>query len=152
MNVKKSFLFLLIAIVIVTVFQFLPRRVDAPHNATAQIGTATFSLIVVDTPETRELGLGGRNELKENEAMLFIFDFPAKHEFWMKGMRFPIDILWLDRDFQIVHIAPQISPDTYPKTSFSPEKEALYVLETVSGFSSKNGLKVGDKIEINLKK
>jgi hypothetical protein len=52
-----------------------------------------------DVPITNELiakGLAVKNQLKENEAMLFIFEESAKHSFWMKDMKFPIDIIWLD--------------------------------------------------------
>ncbi len=140
------------AIAIVAAFQFIPRPVDVPHISTAKIGDTILSLTLADSPEERERGLGGRDGLQDDEAMLFIFGFPARHEFWMKNMKFPIDILWLDEHFTIVYIAPHISPDTYPKTTFSPETDALYVLETNAGFSAKNDLKVGDAIEINLKK
>ena len=49
-------------------------------------------------------GLAVKNQLKENEAMLFVFEKPGKHSFWMKDMKFPIDIIWLDSTGKIVHI------------------------------------------------
>ena len=60
-----------------------------------------------EIPTTQELmgkGLAVKNELKENESMLFVFDKPEKHSFWMKDMKFPIDIIWLDSNGKVVHI------------------------------------------------
>jgi uncharacterized membrane protein (UPF0127 family) len=41
----------------------------------------------VDVPLTGELisqGLAVKHQLIENEAMLFVFEKPGKHSFWMK--------------------------------------------------------------------
>ena len=65
-----------------------------------------------DVPVSNELmakGLAVKNQLKENEAMLFVFDDPAEHSFWMKDMKFPIDIIWLDSDGKVVHIEKNLS-------------------------------------------
>ena len=45
-----------------------------------------------------------RNKLKEDEGMLFVFDHSDKYSFWMKDMNFPIDIIWIGEDLQIVFI------------------------------------------------
>jgi Uncharacterized ACR, COG1430 len=50
------------------------------------------------TSEQREKGLSVKDKLKENEAMLFVFEESAKHSFWMKDMKFPIDIIWFVLD------------------------------------------------------
>ena len=59
---------------------------------------------VAITSELISKGLAVKNQLKENEAMLFIFEESAKHSFWMKDMKFPIDIIWLDSASKVVHI------------------------------------------------
>jgi uncharacterized membrane protein (UPF0127 family) len=41
-------------------------------------------------------GLAVKNELRDNESMLFVYEEPSKQSFWMKDMRFPIDIIWID--------------------------------------------------------
>lgn len=94
----------------------------------------------------KQKGLSVKEILPEDEGMLFLFDQPRKYAFWMKDMKFDIDILWLDKDGQIVYIAKNVTPESYPKT-FIPSVDASYVLEVVSGFSTKNNLKVGDKVE-----
>lgn len=108
-----------------------------------------ISLIIADTDAERIKGLGGIKSLPENTAMLFVFDSPAKHDIWMKGMQFPIDILWIDGEKKILHIEENISPDTYPKT-FSGSDKSLYVLEANAGFSAENNLQVGDILDFVL--
>ncbi|MGE0243872.1 MAG: DUF192 domain-containing protein, partial [Nitrososphaeraceae archaeon] len=55
-------------------------------------------------------GLAIKNSLKENEGMLFFLGEPRKASFWMKDMKFPIDIIWLDESFSIVHIEQELQP------------------------------------------
>jgi uncharacterized membrane protein (UPF0127 family) len=117
-----------------------------------KINGKIVSLIVADTIEERELGLGGRVSLGENEAMIFVFDIPAQYEFWMKDMKFPIDIIWLDEKFKVVHIESNVTPETYPDEVFVPEENSLYVIETAALFAEKNNLKIGDTVEVSLKK
>jgi uncharacterized membrane protein (UPF0127 family) len=70
----------------------------------------------------------------------------------MKDMKFNIDIVWLDESFTITQIESNVSPDTYPTTTFIPEKDSLYVLEFNAHFVEENGLKVGDILKLDLKK
>src|SRR3989344_4795926 len=87
-----------------------------------------------------------RQDLAENEGMLFIFAESRQHPFWMKDMKFPIDIIWLNENMSIVYIKKDARPESYPKI-YSPDKDSKYVLEVVSGFAEKHALKIGDKIE-----
>jgi uncharacterized membrane protein (UPF0127 family) len=64
----------------------------------------------------------------------------------MKDMNFPIDIIWISEDLNIVYIKKDARPELFPE-SYRPETKAKYVLEVVSGFSEKNNLKVGDRVE-----
>jgi uncharacterized membrane protein (UPF0127 family) len=48
--------------------------------------------------------------MNENEGMLFYLEEPRKGSFWMKNMHFPIDIIWLDENFSIVHIEEELQP------------------------------------------
>lgn len=91
-------------------------------------------------------GLGGRSELLENSGMLFIFTKPGKYNFWMKDMKFAIDMIWIGEDMKVVFIKKNAKPETYP-TTFGSETNAKYVLEVASGFSDKNNLRVGDRVE-----
>lgn len=102
-----------------------------------------FTIIEANTPGSREKGLSGMDRLADNSIMLFTFDKPNKYGFWMKDMKFPIDIIWLDKDYKIVHIEEKVSPNSYPKI-FYPERESLYVVEMNAGLAQKNAIKLDD--------
>ena len=97
-------------------------------------------------------GLSIKNSLNENEGMLFFLGEPRKASFWMKNMKFPIDIIWLDETFSIVHIEQELQPceSVFYCKSYKPNSEALYVLETIDGFSKKHNLQIGDNIDFQL--
>lgn len=100
---------------------------------------------ISSTSNERTIGLSKYESLREDQAMLFIFDEIGFYSFWMRDMNFPIDIIWLNENKEIVSIKENADPAEYPQ-SYYPEGEALYVLETVAGFSQKNNLKKGQKI------
>ena len=101
-----------------------------------------ISLLIANTDELRQKGLGSVDYLPQNTAMLFIFNEMENHGIWMKDMKFSLDIIWLDDKKKIIHIEENISPNTYP-TLFGPERNSLYIIEANAGFSRKNAFKVG---------
>lgn len=116
------------------------------YKSRVVFGGKDFAVDVADTSFTLKKGLSGREKLSSSEGMFFIFGTPEKYGFWMKEMNFPIDIIWMDKDFYITHIEKNVEPSTYP-TVFYPEKESLYVLEVASGQSDILGVKLGDRVE-----
>jgi uncharacterized membrane protein (UPF0127 family) len=91
----------------------------------------------------QEKGLSVFNKIKSNEAMLFVFDNPQRYSFWMKDMKFSIDILWLDQNKKIVDIKKDVSVYSYP-SKFTPISDSLYVLEFNTGIADKLNIKIGD--------
>jgi uncharacterized membrane protein (UPF0127 family) len=88
-----------------------------------------ISVEVVDTPELRRQGLSGLGSLADDRGMLFTFDEAStKNCFWMKDMKFSIDMVWMNEDREVVTVTPNVTPETYPET-FCPEKSAKYGLE-----------------------
>jgi uncharacterized membrane protein (UPF0127 family) len=100
---------------------------------------------VVDTPELRARGLSGRASLAPDEGMLFLFEAPAIQSFWMKDMRFPIDIVWI-RDQKIVGITPAVPVPRSPRElpQFRSPVPCDVVLEVRAGAARRWGLKLGD--------
>jgi len=89
--------------------------------------------------------------------MLFVFQQPGRYGFWMIGMKFPIDIIWLDSNGTVTHIEHSLAPcPPNPLNLFcptySPERDSLYVLETVAGFSNKHNVNPGTHISLELVK
>ena len=82
--------------------------------------------------------------------MLFSYDKPQEIGIWMKDMKFDLDMVWLDKDFKVVHIENALARSynakdpSNSKIFTSGEKMAKYVLEINMGLAKKMGLKVGD--------
>lgn len=98
---------------------------------------------IADTYETRAKGLSNTDPLLENEGMLFVFATPGYYGFWMKDMKYPLDIIWLDKNYKVVSLQKDISPESYP-TIFKPQVLASYVLEVPAGFVELYGIQNGD--------
>ena len=103
--------------------------------------------------EQQQLGLSGRKGLGDNQGMLFVIDptgstYASIERFWMKDMLFSLDMIWIGNDHNVIYIKKNATPESYPNT-FGPDSGMIsdYVLEINAGFSDKNNLKVGDKIE-----
>jgi uncharacterized protein len=86
--------------------------------------------------------------------MLFVFDTAREHSFWMKNMKFPIDIIWLNSDKTVVHIEHNLQPCSFDTfcTTYKPDNNnnSLYVLETVAGFAEKHDIIEGTIVEFQL--
>ncbi|MBI5133973.1 MAG: DUF192 domain-containing protein [Candidatus Taylorbacteria bacterium] len=112
------------------------------------IGQSRFDAFVSDTDELRSKGLSVFSGLGENQAMLFSFERPGEWGFWMKDMRFPIDIVWVGEDMRIVSFEERVSPSTYP-TTFFPKAPAVYVIELSAGTVGRIGAREGDAVSIS---
>ena len=107
---------------------------------------------IVTTVEEQRKGLGGRTDLSMQQGMLFPYDTVEEKIFWMKGMRIPIDIIWIRRG-KIVHIQKNVPP---PPSLMVPDRQlARYgtgifadaVLEVAAGFCELFGVKPGHLVQ-----
>ncbi len=106
---------------------------------------------VVSEPKELQRGLQGRENLTYNQGMLFVFKTDDFQRFWMKDMKFAIDMIWIDNQRRIVTIAPSRPPcKEDPCEVYSSSKQARYVLEVASGYSRKHHLKEGDVVRIRI--
>jgi len=104
---------------------------------------------VVDTEATRERGLMFRKGLAPDAGMIFVFDAVAFYPFWMKNTLIPLDMLWLDAGARVVSIARSVPPcKADPCPSYSPDADALYVVELAAGFARQHNVKVGDVLKL----
>ena len=132
---------LALAVVILTVFH--------PQSALARekvcLGRACYVVDMALTPAQRQEGLMFRKSLDKGQGMFFIFDEEDIYPFWMKNMSFAIDILWLDKNKRVVHIAPDVPPcRAVPCAVYTPSAKARYVLEIPAGDALDYGIKPGD--------
>ncbi|HAH19405.1 MAG: hypothetical protein A2Y00_09785 [Omnitrophica WOR_2 bacterium GWF2_43_52] len=101
---------------------------------------------IADIDALRQRGLMYREGLPESKGMLFVFEKEARYSFWMKNMRFPLDIIWIDKDKRIVDIKTDVPTCNQTCESLTPGDKALYVLEVNAGFAKKNEIKIGDRV------
>jgi len=117
-------------------------------NAEAEINGKKVELIIAKTDEDRITGLSGRENLSNNQGMLFIFEEKGKYPFWMKEMKFPIDIIYINDD-TVVHIVKNAAPPenlgTIPERYIPPEP-VNYVLELNAGKVEELNIEKGSKI------
>lgn len=109
------------------------------------IKNSELQVELADNQDKRKKGLGDREKLDSNSGMLFTFPKPGFYNFWMKGMKFPIDIIWLN-DGKVVDIDQDVSPGS--ESIFTPQSEVDSVLEVNAGFVSQNGIMIGDNLTI----
>jgi len=91
---------------------------------------------IAQTIFEKSRGLSGRDGIGDDEGMLFIFDKPDIHSFWMKGMKFSIDILWI-KDNKVIgfeeNVDPQIDVPPRDLKIYSPPEPIDKVLELKAG-------------------
>ncbi|MBI2031388.1 MAG: DUF192 domain-containing protein [Candidatus Levybacteria bacterium] len=149
---KKILIILAVLFVLVlglVIFQAIFKN-NPPFQKTPTviIGNQKFKLYVVKEPKDQQIGLSKYENIPQDYGMLFIFDKADYHSFWMKKMKFPIDIIYIRND-QIVTILKNISP---PKTEFEsipiykPTVPADRVLEINAGLAEKYNFKEKDSV------
>ena len=121
----------------------------APAYRTVTIGTAHIAAVVAETPQALTQGLGGTTSLPDGHGMLFVMPNPGLWGFWMKDMRYSLDIVWLDASKKVVYIVADVAPDTYPKV-FTPAAPASYVVELPAGYAARHDVQVGRAASFNL--
>ncbi len=111
-----------------------------------KINGQILKLDLAISSEEQAEGLSGRKVLADDAGMLFVFKESSLNFFWMKDMNFPIDIIWLDKNFRIIYFERNVLPSSFPKI-FGPKQNSKYVLEVNTGFSEKNNLKEGNLVQ-----
>lgn len=103
---------------------------------------------VADNDRTRARGLMFKDRIQDAQGMLFVFPQDGVFSFWMKNMRFSLDILWIDAAWRIVDFHADIPPCTsMPCQSYSPSGPVRYVLEVNAGFIQRHDIRKGQSIK-----
>ncbi len=136
-----------------TAAQSVPWREDLQpvrEQKAIMVGDDVLTVELSVTVAQKTLGLGYRNGLEDGTGMVFPVEPAAPQSFWMKGMRFCIDIVWIDGD-EIIGAAESVCPDpdgiedadrpTYP--SGAP---VTHVLEVPAGWLAERGYGPGTSV------
>jgi uncharacterized membrane protein (UPF0127 family) len=103
---------------------------------------------VAESDAQKSEGLMFRDYLPPQEGMLFIFPTEDKYSFWMKNMKFSLDMIWIDRNKKIVDIKTDVPPCLDICENYTPGFKAMYVLEVNAGFVKKHKISLGDPVAL----
>jgi uncharacterized protein len=134
------------------------QRNGAPAPATTTTAAAAASEARIILPDksavvvevasdeaTREQGLMYRDHLADDRGMIFLFPQAGEYPFWMKNTLIPLDMIWIDADHRIVHIAHDVPPcKADPCPNYPPNAKASSVLELAAGVAAKHHLANGN--------
>lgn len=146
---------IILSIILVIHMVFYPYK-KYPKEIEINIGSKKITAEVAISPYKQMVGLMFRKSLDINSGMLFIFNKEAKHSFWMANTYIPLDIIWLDKNKEIVYInedTPSCKKSGFFKSSctlYTPTKKAIYVLEVNAGLVKENNITIGDKISFDI--
>jgi len=112
------------------------------------VGDREIQAEIADNVVERAQGLSGRESMCETCGMLFVFPQAQVQNFWMRDMRFPLDIIFIrdDRITEIFADVPVPSNGEIPRVE--SRESADQVLELNAGVSGKLGIRVGDEIDL----
>ncbi len=137
-------IFFLITIALISGLILL-RRCNEKQNQVCFNGNC-FLVELALTSKEQKRGLMFRENLAPNKGMLFIFSGEEKYPFWMKNTLIPLDIIWLNKNKEIVFISKNTQPCLSDACSIiEPAQKARYVLELNGGTASRIRLNLGDK-------
>jgi uncharacterized membrane protein (UPF0127 family) len=108
-----------------------------------RLNGVSYHVSVMRTEAELEQGLSGTDSLGADQAMVFVFPRGDKWGMWMKDMKYPIDMVWLNNNKQVVYTVKNAQPASYPN-AFKPSTISRYVIELPSGTIDQTGIKIGD--------
>ncbi len=121
-------------------------------NPTIQIGNVTFKAELASTVTQQNTGLSGRESLPSESGMLFMAESNSTFSFWMLGMNFPLDFVWISKQCLVVDITHQVSipePRNISPPIHTSRLPAAYNFEINSGEATQLGLMIGDSVKFS---
>ena len=94
---------------------------------------------IARTPLTRMKGLLGRRDLPSGEGLLIRPTSDIQTAF----MRFPIDVVFLDRDLRVISVRSNVRP-----WRAAVQRGARAALELAAGEAERRGLAAGDELRV----
>jgi uncharacterized protein len=121
------------------------------QTAEIEVGGVALTVELAYQPADRALGLGYREGLAAGTGMLFLFEGPEPQSFWMRGMQFCIDIIWIENGV-IQGAAESVCPEPpgiadSDLASYDSPVPVTYVLEVPAGWLDAYGLDAGTPVE-----
>lgn len=105
---------------------------------------AHLDIEIAESEYETQTGLMYRKGMENQQGMFFIFADESRKSFYMKNTEFPLDIIYINKDFEVVNIHKNTVP--FSKTTLPSGAPAQYVLEVNAGLSDQWKLAPGDKV------
>jgi len=130
----------LLVVIAVVVFVILPNMLQP--TTSLRLGDGVFRARIAANETARAKGLSGVTSLNLDQALLMAFPSEGKWQIWMKDMKVPIDIVWLDKDKNVIYIVKNAQPDDETTARvFEPKTLAKYVVELPAGSVDSRAIK-----------
>ena len=133
------------AVAVVAVLSAYRSLAGRPKIVSLTVPAANLRLALADTADTRAVGLSNRDTMPY-DGLLLQWDVPGRHPIWMSGMRFPLDLVWVDGAGEVVAVLADVPPCTpAPCPLYEPagSEKSTAVLELPAGRAATYGLTVG---------
>jgi uncharacterized membrane protein (UPF0127 family) len=149
-KIVKTILLVIVAVVVGLASWALsaPESPRMRHDREVTINGKDLQLEIANTPASIVQGLSGRKVMAADEGMLFIMPNVEYQAFWMKDMKFAIDIVFL-REGEVVDLVTLQRPSLASIPSHQSKTEADMVLELNAGMVKEYKLEIGTKTDLN---
>ena len=104
-----------------------------------EIGDKEYNVRIAVTDKEQSDGLKNIDKLFDNEGMLFVFDKEDQVSMWMEDTTIPLDVIFIDEDYNVVKVQQGVPKSKELITSDNTK----YVLEVNAG----SGIKIGDELD-----
>lgn len=138
--------FTLILIAIIVAFAMA----NFKPTTSVRVGSGMYHVWLADNEVKRSEGLSGVEKLKINGGLLMDFQGNGFWGIWMKDMKIPLDIIWLDANKKVVHIEADVSPNLGTSKVLTPKSLSRYVLELPAGSAKKAGIRLNEVADFKL--
>ncbi len=113
-----------------------------------QLGDRSITVEVADDPEERVQGLSDREGMAADSGLLFVWEEEGPYQLWMKGMRFPLDFVWLDASQTVIEVHENVQPQPGAADAelkrYAPDGPSRFVIELNAGAAARLGIDAGD--------
>lgn len=142
---------LVVAVLVVGIVAYSLLGVSGHERATVTVADANGTVLgvvnatVADSAAERYRGLSGTVSLANGSGMLFVYAGAAEQTYVMRGMNYPIDMVFVGADGRITRIY-HAEPEEPPYRSYTGR--AKWVLEVPDGWTTRHGVAAGDRVTV----
>jgi len=114
------------------------------------LGEGVFKASIALNEAERMKGLSGVTNMPADEALIMAYKYESRWKVWMKDMKIPLDIVWLDQNKKVIYIVKNAVPEDSTAKTFEPRNVATYVIEFPAGSVKTNSIDIGQVADFKL--